>query len=317
MQYLVRNHIWATNTQLPFHADSGLFPIFRRRKSFSLYMSIWHEKGCLRSLPHEWQAFLIFCENCTVKNSFQQDGWLPPAYFTPSHFLKENFPKDENVCSSKKQPFLIKVLILSNAQSFCFFKLRRSEFYNNVCAEDRIKDFVLNQLKLKVNHTYGKDGKKTTNFELFNNENVANKTYPDEKLSKKHGHLSMLERDYNEFKLRNDKQSEEILIEKAVITKIQILYYKRLFDNYDNVDEVMEGFLFGERRTRDPKELNDIVTKWQSALPMSFNLSIHKYIVKKATSNIKIQQILSSLQLHDLGILFKDGPFSSDEGIVN
>ena len=37
----------------------------------------------------------------------------------------------------------------------------------------------------------------------------------------------------------------------------------------------------------------------------------------KATSNIKIQQVLSSLSLNDVGIHLRDGPFESDIGIVN
>ena len=37
----------------------------------------------------------------------------------------------------------------------------------------------------------------------------------------------------------------------------------------------------------------------------------------KATSNIKIQQVLSTLSLNDVGIYLRDGPFSSDIGIVN
>ena len=37
----------------------------------------------------------------------------------------------------------------------------------------------------------------------------------------------------------------------------------------------------------------------------------------KATSNIKIQQVLSSLSLNEVGIYLRDGPFSSDIGIVN
>ena len=37
----------------------------------------------------------------------------------------------------------------------------------------------------------------------------------------------------------------------------------------------------------------------------------------KATSNIKIQRVLSSLSLNDVGIYIRDGPFSSDIGIVN
>ena len=51
---------------------------------------------------------------------------------------------------------------------------------------------------------------------------------------------------------------------------------------------------------------------------MTFNDFIRKCKIKnKATSNIKIQQVLSSLSLKDVGIYLRDGPFSSDIGIVN
>ena len=51
---------------------------------------------------------------------------------------------------------------------------------------------------------------------------------------------------------------------------------------------------------------------------MSFNNFLHKYKLKnKATSNIKVQQVLSSLSLDDVGIYLRDGPFKSDTGIVN
>ena len=51
---------------------------------------------------------------------------------------------------------------------------------------------------------------------------------------------------------------------------------------------------------------------------MTFNDFIKKYKLKnEATSNIKIQQVLSSLSLNDVGIYLRDGPFSSDNGIVN
>ena len=51
---------------------------------------------------------------------------------------------------------------------------------------------------------------------------------------------------------------------------------------------------------------------------MSFNDFVHKNNLKnKATSNIKIQQILSSLSLDDIGIYLRDGPFKSDIKIVN
>ena len=51
---------------------------------------------------------------------------------------------------------------------------------------------------------------------------------------------------------------------------------------------------------------------------MTFNEFVKKHNLKdKATSNIKIQQILSSLSLNNVGIYLRDGPFESDIGIVN
>ena len=49
-----------------------------------------------------------------------------------------------------------------------------------------------------------------------------------------------------------------------------------------------------------------------------FNDFVRKHELKnKATSNIKIQQVLSSLGLNDVGIYLRDGVFKSDIGIVN
>ena len=51
---------------------------------------------------------------------------------------------------------------------------------------------------------------------------------------------------------------------------------------------------------------------------ITFNDFIKKFKLKnKATSNIKIQIILSSLSLNDVQIYLRDGPFKSDIGIVN
>ena len=51
---------------------------------------------------------------------------------------------------------------------------------------------------------------------------------------------------------------------------------------------------------------------------MTFNDFIKKYKLKnKPTSNIKIQQVLSSISLNDVGIYLRDGPFKSDIGVVN
>ena len=50
----------------------------------------------------------------------------------------------------------------------------------------------------------------------------------------------------------------------------------------------------------------------------SLNDFVHKYnFNNKATSKTKIQQVLSSLFLNDVGIYLRDGPFSNDIGIVN
>ena len=51
---------------------------------------------------------------------------------------------------------------------------------------------------------------------------------------------------------------------------------------------------------------------------MSFNDFVKKFNLKnKATSNIKIQQVLSSLSSNDVGIYLRDGPFKTNIGIVN
>ena len=51
---------------------------------------------------------------------------------------------------------------------------------------------------------------------------------------------------------------------------------------------------------------------------MSFNEFIKKHNLRnKATSNIKIQQVLNSIGLNNVGIYLRDGPFPSDIAIVN
>ena len=128
-------------------------------------------------------------------------------------------------------------------------KLWESEFDGIVSKRDKLQDSNINQLKLEVHATYKKDEKITTTFEAVNDEDVINKGFLDEKLLKIDGHLSKLEKDFNEFKLQYNKQSvEEILIQRAVKTTIQILYDKGLFDNYANADKVLEDFLFTTRR---------------------------------------------------------------------
>ena len=139
-------------------------------------------------------------------------------------------------------------------------KLWESEFDGIVSKRDKLQDLNINQLKLEVHDTYKKDEKLKTNFEPVDNEDVINKVYLDSKLLKIDGHLSKLEKDFNEFKLQYDKQNvEDVLIQRAVKTTIQILYDKGLFDNFQNAEEVLKEFLFTTRRRPDLEKVNDDV----------------------------------------------------------
>ena len=138
-------------------------------------------------------------------------------------------------------------------------KLWESEFHVIVSKRDKLQDSNISQLELEIYDTYRKDEKITTNFEPVNDEDVINKGYLDEELKKTNGHIVYLEKDYIEFKEKYNKQSvEEVLIQRAVKTTIQILYDKSLFDNYAKVDKVLEDFLFTTRRRGDLSEqVND------------------------------------------------------------
>ena len=136
-------------------------------------------------------------------------------------------------------------------------KLWESEFDGIVSKRDKLQDLNINQLRLEVHDTYKKDDKLTTSFEPFDNSDVINKGYLDEKLLKIDSHISKLEKDYNEFNLQYNKQNvEEILIQRAVKTTIQILYDKGLFDKFQNAEKVLEDFLFTTRRRPDLSEEN-------------------------------------------------------------
>ena len=137
-------------------------------------------------------------------------------------------------------------------------KLWESEFDGIVSKRDKLQDLNINQLKLEVHDTYKKDEKQTTNFEPNDNEDVINKAYLDSKLLKIDGHLSKLEKDYNEFILQYNKQNvEDILIQRAVKTTIQIPYDRGLFDNFQNAEEVLKDFLFTTRRRPDLEKVNE------------------------------------------------------------
>ena len=136
-------------------------------------------------------------------------------------------------------------------------KLWESEFDGIVSKRDKLQDLKINRLKLEVYDTYKKDEKITTNFEPIDNGDVINKAYLDDKLKKIDAHIAYIEKEYNEFKKQYNKQSvEEILIQRAVKTTLQILYDKGLFDNYANADKVLEDFLFTTRRRPDLSEEN-------------------------------------------------------------
>ena len=121
----------------------------------------------------------------------------------------------------------------------------------------RLQDSNISKLKLEVHDSYKNDEKITTFFEPVDDSDVINKGYLDSKLLKIDGHISKLEKNFNEFELQYNKQNiEEILVQRAVKTTIQILYDKGLFDNYANADKVLEKFLFTTRRRPKLSEKN-------------------------------------------------------------
>ena len=137
-------------------------------------------------------------------------------------------------------------------------KLWENEIVGIVSKRDKLQDLNINQLKLEAHDTYKKDEKITTDFEPIDNSDVINKGYLDSKLLKIDGHLSKLEKDYNEFILQYNKQNvEDILIQGAVKTTLQILYDRGLFDNFQNAEEVLKDFLFTARRRPDLEKVNE------------------------------------------------------------
>ena len=123
-------------------------------------------------------------------------------------------------------------------------KLWESQSDVIVTKRDKLRDLETNQFNLEVHDTYRKYEKISTNFETIQNEYVINKTYLDENLIKIQGQISYFEKDYNEFKLQNNKESVEVLIQRALKTTIQILYDKGLFDSYSNTDKILQNFFY-------------------------------------------------------------------------
>ena len=127
-----------------------------------------------------------------------------------------------------------------------YIKVWESEF-DKIVSKKRLQNMNNNQIKLEVNDSFKKDEKITTKFEASNPGDVIKKAYLDEKLSKIEGEIADIEKDYNEFILNN---KEDLLIQRAVRTTIQIFYDKGLFDNYDNTDQVIKASLFFEINDR-------------------------------------------------------------------
>ena len=136
-------------------------------------------------------------------------------------------------------------------------KLLESDVNGIVSKRDKLQDLNINQIKFEAHDSYKKDEKITTDFEAVDDKDVINKAYLDSKVVKIDRHVSNLEKDYNEFKLQYNKQNvEDILIQRAVKTTIQILYDKGLFDKFHNADKILEDFLFTTRRRGDLSEEN-------------------------------------------------------------
>ena len=75
-----------------------------------------------------------------------------------------------------------------------------NEFDKIVLKKDKVQDKNINQLKLEI-HDTKKNEKITTNSEPTDDSDVIDKAYLHENLSERDGHLSLLEKDYNEYKI--------------------------------------------------------------------------------------------------------------------
>ena len=124
-----------------------------------------------------------------------------------------------------------------------------------------MQDINVNQWKLKTNDTFKEDEKITTNFEPSNDKNVVNKAYLVIIFIQIRGHILFMEKNLINLIFVNDKKKhtdDKFLIEKAVKATIQKPDDKRLFDNYDNADEVLSDFFIEdkERHKTNLEELN-------------------------------------------------------------
>ena len=141
---------------------------------------------------------------------------------------------------------------------YFYIELRESKFDNIVFKNDKVQDMNMNHSKLEIHDTYKRDEIITTNFEPIDDKYVINKGYVDEKVLKLNGLFSLFEKNYNEFSINYNKQSvEEIIIQRAVKTTIQILHDKKLFNGFPNAEKVLKDFLFVTKRRSDLEEVND------------------------------------------------------------
>ena len=108
---------------------------------------------------------------------------------------------------------------------------------------------------------------------------VVNNGSLDTEKSKVENHKSYVEKDYNEFKKRNDKESEDFLIERVVKTTTQILYDEGIIDIFDNPEEILKHHFFVQRIR------SDLELKLTQKMMMTFKEFIHESNFKnEATS---------------------------------
>ena len=80
-----------------------------------------------------------------------------------------------------------------------------SEFDNIVSKKDKVQDSNNIKINFQVHGAYKRDEKITTDFEPINTEDVITRAYLDEKLLKVNSDISLLEKDYYEYKLQYNK----------------------------------------------------------------------------------------------------------------
>ena len=72
--------------------------------------------------------------------------------------------------------------------------LWESEFDNTVLKKHKVQDININQLKLEVHGSYRKDQKIATIFDPVNTDDVINKAFLEEKISKIQGHTFYIQK---------------------------------------------------------------------------------------------------------------------------